>query len=274
MTTDHPVPHVWPEDGALNSYRDASPSNTLADVGRDPSSPEGHPSLSGLEEKRAQERALDVNKDLGATIPITRMANSTVFISTSKEKETMTAFFSLESRDTCMPLTVEPHATVQVVTPGKNASDMFSTGVVLSITCAEGYRLNVGNRTVRCKRGVWKPERPACLLSKTKLFQIRFDRDQFFFSFFLQFRAPFRISRTRLSSSTIQPCYQPTRKFRTMKRHCLVVIRDSSFKDRKSIAVGLASLSIHADRHLNAFLGLVNCPESLTENTRLVTALD
>jgi hypothetical protein len=59
-----------------------------------------------------------------------------------------------------------------------------------------------------------------------------------------------------------------------MKRHCLVVIRDSSFKDRKSIAVGLASLSIHADRHLNAFLGLVNCPESLTENTRLVTALD
>lgn len=45
---------------------------------------------------------------------------------------------------------------------------MFSTGVVLSITCAEGYRLNVGNRTVRCKRGVWKPERPSCLLSKKK----------------------------------------------------------------------------------------------------------
>uniref|UniRef100_A0A0P5PLV4 Sushi, von Willebrand factor type A, EGF and n=1 Tax=Daphnia magna TaxID=35525 RepID=A0A0P5PLV4_9CRUS len=69
-----------------------------------------------------------------------------------------------ESRDTCLPIATESHTSIQVVTPGKNASDMFSTGVVLSITCAEGYRLNVGNRTVRCKRGVWKPERPSCLL--------------------------------------------------------------------------------------------------------------
>lgn len=71
----------------------------------------------------------------------------------------------LESRDTCSPLANEAHTTIQVVTPGKNATDMFSTGVVLSISCAEGYRLNVGNRTVRCKRGTWKPERPTCLLS-------------------------------------------------------------------------------------------------------------
>lgn len=72
----------------------------------------------------------------------------------------------IESKDTCTPLPLnEPHTTIQVVSTGKNATDMFSTGVVLSISCAEGYRLNVGNRTVRCKRGVWKPEKPACLLS-------------------------------------------------------------------------------------------------------------
>lgn len=61
----------------------------------------------------------------------------------------------------------DPITQIQVVSTGKNASDTFSTGVVLSITCGEGHRLNVGNRTVKCnKRGLWKPDRPACLLSK------------------------------------------------------------------------------------------------------------
>ena len=72
-----------------------------------------------------------------------------------------------ESKDFCPPLAMdEPHTKMQVVTPGKNASDPFSTGVVLNITCTEGYRLNVGNKSVRCKKGIWKPDHPTCLLSK------------------------------------------------------------------------------------------------------------
>ena len=92
--------------------------------------------------------------------------------------------------------------------------------------------------------------------------------------FFKQFRVLFRISRTRHFNSAIQRFYHLTRKFRTMKRRCLVAIRATSSKDRKCIAAGSASISTHMDRHLNAFLDPVNCLESLTENTRPDTELD
>ena len=64
----------------------------------------------------------------------------------------------------------DPYTQITVITPGKNASDPFSTGVALNITCSDGYRLNVGNRTVRCRKGAWKPDKPACLLSKSFFF--------------------------------------------------------------------------------------------------------
>ncbi len=73
------------------------------------------------------------------------------------------------TKDTCAPLPMDdPDTRIQVASVGKNASDPFSVGVVLNITCSEGHRLNVGNRTVKCnKRGSWKPDRPVCLLSKS-----------------------------------------------------------------------------------------------------------
>ena len=85
----------------------------------------------------------------------------------------------------------EPHTRITVLTAGKNASDPFSVGVVLNITCDEGYRLNVGNRTVRCKKGIWKPDHPTCLLSNFELYNYIFL--SFLINFAIQMAVPCEI---------------------------------------------------------------------------------
>ena len=81
----------------------------------------------------------------------------------------MEIFLFAASSLSCPSLTSEPHAQLEIVRPGRNDSDEFSIGTVVQMTCTEGYRLNVGNRTVRCNRGHWKPNRNQIETEKKKL---------------------------------------------------------------------------------------------------------
>lgn len=60
------------------------------------------------------------------------------------------------------------HLQMEVVKPPKNQNESFGHGMVLKITCDSGYNSNIqtANSTVRCNKGVWKPVKPVCSLSK------------------------------------------------------------------------------------------------------------
>lgn len=60
---------------------------------------------------------------------------------------------------------------IEVVKPPKNQNESFGHGMVLKITCDTGYNSNIqtANSTVRCNKGVWKPIKPTCSLSKFSL---------------------------------------------------------------------------------------------------------
>lgn len=64
---------------------------------------------------------------------------------------------------------------IEVVKPPKNQNESFGHGMVLKITCNNGFNLNVQtlNSTVRCNKGHWKPAKPSCSLSK---FRIKFEK--------------------------------------------------------------------------------------------------
>ena len=69
----------------------------------------------------------------------------------------------------CTPLSEEPNGVIDIVKPGKNQSNVYSTDAVLRVTCNKGYSLNIGNnRTARCKRGSWRPDIPVCTISKPR----------------------------------------------------------------------------------------------------------
>lgn len=72
-------------------------------------------------------------------------------------------------RGPCEPLLTEDHMQMEVVKPPKNQNESFGHGMVLKITCDSGYNSNIqtANSTVRCNKGVWKPIKPMCSLSKT-----------------------------------------------------------------------------------------------------------
>lgn len=70
----------------------------------------------------------------------------------------------------CAPLTEDPNGVVEVVKPGKNQSNVYSIDAVIKVTCNKGYSLNIGNnRTVRCRRGSWRPDLPICLITPCEI---------------------------------------------------------------------------------------------------------
>lgn len=71
-------------------------------------------------------------------------------------------------RGPCEHLTTAEHMQMEVVKPPKHQNESFGHGLVLKITCNPGYNSNIqtANSTVRCNKGVWKPVRPTCTLSK------------------------------------------------------------------------------------------------------------
>lgn len=74
------------------------------------------------------------------------------------------------NRGPCEALIDIAHMQIEVVKPPKNQNDSFGHGMVLKITCDTGFNSNVQtlNSTVRCNKGVWKPVKPQCSLSKSK----------------------------------------------------------------------------------------------------------
>lgn len=157
------------------------------------------------------------------------------------------------TKDTCPPLVMDdPVTRIQVAAPGKNASDPFSTGVVLNITCAEGHRLNVGNRSVKCnKRGVWKPDRPVCLLSKSCPSRVG-NLMKTYEKIWFQFLARSPILRTQHSVTATKWC-RPERRSPTMRRPTLDVDSATSFKAPRSTGVLSASSNTPTTKSLNAF---------------------
>lgn len=71
-------------------------------------------------------------------------------------------------RGPCEPISDHNHMQIEVVKPAKIQNETFGHGMVLKITCNIGYNSNVqtANSTVRCNKGVWKPVKPSCSLSK------------------------------------------------------------------------------------------------------------
>ncbi|XP_035229458.1 sushi, von Willebrand factor type A, EGF and pentraxin domain-containing protein 1-like isoform X2 [Stegodyphus dumicola] len=50
---------------------------------------------------------------------------------------------------------------VEIIKMGRG-NDSLPHGTVINVTCSEGHKLNIGNRTARCVRGKWKPKEPVC----------------------------------------------------------------------------------------------------------------
>lgn len=91
------------------------------------------------------------------------------------------------TRGPCESLTDSPHMQIEIVKPPKNQNDSFGHGMVLKITCDTGYNNNVqtANSTVRCNKGVWKPVKPECSLSKKNMTK------NYFYCFPVNFRTLF-----------------------------------------------------------------------------------
>lgn len=50
---------------------------------------------------------------------------------------------------------------------GKDQDETFGSGTVVRMACGKGYELNMAeNKTVKCVKGRWKPEKPTCNISK------------------------------------------------------------------------------------------------------------
>ncbi|KAG5681085.1 hypothetical protein PVAND_010551 [Polypedilum vanderplanki] len=77
-----------------------------------------------------------------------------------------------KKRGPCEPITELDHMQMEIVKPPKNPNDSFGHGMVLKITCNSGYHSNIQtvNSTVRCNKGVWKPVKPVCTVTKGPCF--------------------------------------------------------------------------------------------------------
>jgi hypothetical protein len=75
-------------------------------------------------------------------------------------------------RGPCEPINDLEHMQMEIVKPSKNGNDQFGHGMVLKITCNSGYNSNIQtvNSTVRCNKGIWKPVKPVCMMTKGPCF--------------------------------------------------------------------------------------------------------
>uniref|UniRef100_A0A1B6MNE1 Sushi, von Willebrand factor type A, EGF and pentraxin domain-containing protein 1 n=3 Tax=Cicadellinae TaxID=33370 RepID=A0A1B6MNE1_9HEMI len=63
----------------------------------------------------------------------------------------------------CDTLAQEIYTKVEIVKPGRDPNITYSHGVVVKVSCQQGYGVNIGeNGTARCARGKWKPDKPHC----------------------------------------------------------------------------------------------------------------
>ena len=67
----------------------------------------------------------------------------------------------------CEPLPDHPYYEVEIVKHGREHNLSSSSGTVIKLICKNGYVSNlVGNKTAKCVRGKWRPEKPTCTNGK------------------------------------------------------------------------------------------------------------
>ncbi|KAK7070385.1 hypothetical protein SK128_012768 [Halocaridina rubra] len=63
----------------------------------------------------------------------------------------------------CAAIPNEQYLRVEVIRPGRDSNFTYSAGARVRVTCLHGYGLNIGNRTAKCAKGKWKPQKPECV---------------------------------------------------------------------------------------------------------------
>lgn len=72
----------------------------------------------------------------------------------------------------CEPLPDHPYYELEVIKYGREHNLSSSSGTVIKLICKNGYVSNlVGNKTAKCVRGKWRPEKPTCTNGKVHVFQ-------------------------------------------------------------------------------------------------------
>lgn len=68
----------------------------------------------------------------------------------------------------CEPIIIESTMNIEVIRPGRDSTEEYSSGTLVKVTCGKGYNLNLvnPNGTAKCVRGRWKPMTPMCLTRK------------------------------------------------------------------------------------------------------------
>ncbi|CAH1127522.1 unnamed protein product [Ceutorhynchus assimilis] len=63
----------------------------------------------------------------------------------------------------CEPLQNEPFVNIEFVKHGKDLNATYGSGTVVKLACGKGYIPNMAeNKTAKCVRGKWKPNKPMC----------------------------------------------------------------------------------------------------------------
>lgn len=65
-------------------------------------------------------------------------------------------------------LVTDSTLTYDVIRPGKDPNVLFSSGIIVKITCKKPFASNLAsnNDTAKCVKGIWKPEKPTCISGK------------------------------------------------------------------------------------------------------------
>ncbi|KAH1014446.1 hypothetical protein HUJ05_012309 [Dendroctonus ponderosae] len=65
----------------------------------------------------------------------------------------------------CEPLQEEIYVNIEFLKHGKDQNSTYGSGSVVRLACGKGYVLNMAeNKTAKCVRGKWKPNKPMCII--------------------------------------------------------------------------------------------------------------
>ncbi|ODN03359.1 Sushi, von Willebrand factor type A, EGF and pentraxin domain-containing protein 1 [Orchesella cincta] len=62
----------------------------------------------------------------------------------------------------CERLDEEPNLHSTVVQGAMNENQTYNDGTIMKIGCLHGFELNMGNDSIKCKNGAWRPKSPRC----------------------------------------------------------------------------------------------------------------
>ncbi|XP_060533491.1 sushi, von Willebrand factor type A, EGF and pentraxin domain-containing protein 1 isoform X2 [Cylas formicarius] len=65
----------------------------------------------------------------------------------------------------CDALQNEPFVNIEFVKHGRDQNVSFGSGTIVKLACGKGYGLNMAeNKTAKCVRGKWRPNKPECFI--------------------------------------------------------------------------------------------------------------